>query len=383
MTKVITQLSTKIKSEFKKADEIWVAVALLNNSGLELVLDSLKENCKKNFLVGIDLPTDPKALRKLYELQLTSEFNVRIHTDKQYFHPKLYLSKYKYDFTAFIGSANCTNGGLNSNVELSLMTKESQTCEDLKNWFEKIFDLGKPLTLKFLAKYQADYDERLRRKKEDEKIAKKEKRDLKKEVEATFIERREFIKVLKSYKKSKDYKTIVSDRKKAIKELRRSIDYPNFKNIDVDWFFKIWDLGHLISIPKPTIKREITKFRELLIMLCDDKIDLALRYNSALEGKLKIRGIGEGLISKILIIHNSNDYYVKNDKSTLALQKFGIELPKGLSKGEKYKITIKVLKEISEETLIEDLAVLDYYLYVIGNEETSEKSQLATSVKRK
>jgi len=367
MTKVITQLSTKIKSEFKKADEIWVAVALLNSSGLKLVLDSLKEGCKKNFLVGVDLPSDPKALKKLYELQLTSEFKVRIHTDKQYFHPKLYLSKYKSDFTGFIGSANCTNGGLNSNIELSIMTKESQTCEDLKRWFEKIFDLGKPLTSKFITKYQADYDERLRRKKEDEKIAKKEKRELEKEVEATFIERKEFIKVLKSYKKSKEYGSIVSDRKKSIKELRNSIDYPNFENIDVDWFFQIWALGHLISIPKPTIKREIKKFRKLLTMLCDDSIDLSLRYNSALEGKLKIRGIGESLISKILIIHNPKEYYVKNDKTNLALQKFGIELPRDLSKGEKYKITTKVLKEISEETQIEDLAVLDYYLYVIGN----------------
>lgn len=367
MTKVITQLSTKIKSEFKKADEIWVAVALLNNSGLKIVLDTLKAGCKKNFLVGIDLPTDPKALKKLYELQLTSEFNVRIHTDKQYFHPKLYLSKAKSDFTGFIGSANCTNGGLNSNVELSIMIKENQTCEDLKKWFEKTFDLGKPLTSQFLSKYQADYDERLRRKKEDEKTAKKEKRELEKEVEATFIERREFIKVLKSYKRSNEYKSIVTDRKLSIKELRQSIDYPNFENIDVDWFFQIWALGHLISIPKPTIKREIKKFKKLLTMLCDDSIDLALRYNSALEGKLKIRGIGEGLVSKILIIHKPKEYYVKNDKTNLALQKFGIELPRGLSKGEKYKITTKVLKEISKETEIEDLAVLDYYLYVIGN----------------
>lgn len=372
MTKVITQLAKKIKSEFKKADEIWVAVALLNYSGLKLILDSLKVGCKKNFLVGIDLPTDPKALKKLYELQLTSEFDVRIHTDKQYFHPKLYLSKSNSDFTGFVGSANCTNGGLNSNVELSIMTNESKTCKDLKKWFDKTFDLGKPLTSQFLTKYQADYDERLRRKKEDEKTAKKEKRELEKEVEATFIERQEFIKVLKSYKKSKDYKSIVADRKLSIKELRNSLDYPNFENIDVDRFFQVWALGHLISIPKPTIKREIKKFRELLKMLCDDNIDLALRYNSGLEGKLKIRGVGEGLISKVLIIHDPKEYYVKNDKTNLALQKFGIELPRGLSKGEKYKITTKVLKEISAETQIENLAVLDYYLYIIGNEEKAE-----------
>lgn len=372
MTKVITKLSTKIKSEFKKADEIWVAVALLNNSGLNLILESLKKGCKNNFLIGIDLPTDPKAIKKLYELQLTSDFNVRIHTDTQYFHPKLYLSKNKTGFTAFIGSANCTNGGLNSNIELSVMTTENNTCRDLKEWFDKTYDLAKPLTLQFLSKYQEEYDERLRRKKADEKIASKEKKQLEKEVAANFVERKEFIKVLKSYKKSEQYNSIVADRKASISELRESIDYPNFEKIDVDWFFQIWALGHLIALPKPTIKREIKKFRKLLSMLCDESIDIALRYNSALEGKNKIRGVNEGLISKILIIHNPTEYYVKNNKTTLALKKFGIELPRGLSKGEKYKITIKVLKEISEETGIENLSVLDYYLYVIGNEETTE-----------
>ncbi|MBO0324054.1 phospholipase D family protein [Muricauda sp. CAU 1633] len=372
MTRVITKLSSIIKSEFKKADEIWVAVALLNNSGLNLVLESLKKGCIKNFLIGIDLPTDPKALKKLYKLQFTSNFNVRIYTNTQYFHPKLYLSKNKTELTAVIGSANCTNGGLNSNVELSIMTTENKSCRDLKEWFDKTYDLAKPLTLQFLSKYQVEYNERLRRKKADEKTASKEKNQLEKEDAVNFVERREFLKVLKSYKQSKEYESIVVDRKESINKLRKSIDYPNFEKIDIDEFFQIWALGHLIALPKPTIKREIKKFRKLLIMLCDESIDIALRYNLALEGKYKIRGINEGLISKILIIHNPSGYYVKNNKTTLALKKFGIQLPRGLSKGEKYKITTKVLKDICKETGIENLSVLDYYLYILGIQETTK-----------
>lgn len=371
MTEVITKLSTKIKSDFKKADEIWVAVALLNYSGLQLILDSLKKSCRTNFLIGIDLPTDPKALKKLYELQLTSNVNVRIHTASQYFHPKLYLSKNSTEFTAFVGSANCTNGGLNSNIELSIKTTENRNCEELQKWFENLYDLGQPLTKKFLSKYQVDYDERKRRKVADEKLAKKEKKELEKEVLATFVERKEFIRVLNSYKDKKEYQDIVEDRQLSIEEIRDAIDYPEFNRIDVDWFFQIQALGHLIAIPKPTIKREIKKFRKLLKMLCDDSIDIALRYDSALNGKLKIRGVSESLISKILIIHDPSKYFVKNNKTTLALKKFGIELPRGLSKGEKYKITTKVLQDICKETKIKDLTVLDYYLYVIGNEETA------------
>ena len=368
MNQLITKLSNALANELKSADEIWIAVALLNLDGLNLILENLKQGCKQNYLIGVDLPSDPKALTKLYELKLKQDLQVQLYTDQQYFHPKLYLLKKRNLFKGFVGSANCTRGGLNTNVELTIAIDDQKACSQMLEWFEQLNKSGKPLTTKFITKYQADYIERQKKKKEDERLVKREKKELNNEIKVTFSERNEFLKVLKSYRRAKEYTEVKEIRKNSVNQLRLSLDYPNFNKIDVDWFFSIWELGHIIALPKPTIKREIKTFRKLLLMLCNEQEDVALRYNLALTGNLKIKGINEALISKILAIHRPDFYFVKNSKSDIALKKYGIELPRGLSKGDKYKITCKVLQKICVETNIDNLAILDNYLYYEGNE---------------
>ena len=147
------------------------------------------------------------------------------------------------------------------------------------------------------------------------------------------------------------------------------MDYPYFENIDVDTFFKIKDLGNIISIPKPTINREIERFSLLLKTLCDENIDIASRYDRAISGDLEIRGVKQGLISKILTIHDPQKYYVENRRTLRAFKYYGIKLPSGLTKGEKYKMTSKMLEEICKKINFKSLAVLDYYLYIEGEDQ--------------
>lgn len=224
------------------------------------------------------------------------------------------------------------------------------------------------MTQKFIKNYTSKYEERIKREKEEFKLVMKEKKELNEEIMATFLEKEEFINTLKRYRKLKNHIDVLKEREKSVEELRSSLDYPNFEDVDVDDFFGIWALGHIIALPKPTIKREIKKFKKLLKMLCDESIDISERYNNALLGNLKIRGINEGLISKILTLHKPELYYVKNNKTEKALKKFGIEIPRGMTKGDKYKITCNILRQICEETKIENLAILDYYLYLEGSE---------------
>lgn len=367
MTKVTTKLSDQIVKEFKEADEIWVAVALINLSGLKFIRDNISKQCIQNYLIGIDLPTDPKALKLLYDLQFKVDLKVRIYSEREYFHPKLYLLRKGNFLNAFVGSGNCTNGGLNSNIELAVNVKDTEACSDIKNWFNKLYEKAKPMTLSFISKYEEDYKSRIEKKREDEKIVEKEKEKLNEDYDLILTQKSNLIKTLKAYRKEPNYEIVKEERKVAVDELRKSLDYPNFKNIDVDKFFSIWDLGHIISLPKPTIKKEIKKFIKLLFMLCDEMMDISIRYNKALDGDLKIRGINEGMISKVLVVHKPELYFVKNSKSIKALNKYGLDFPRGLSKGEKYKITSLYLRQICNETNIEDLAILDHYLYLEGN----------------
>ncbi len=365
MNKLITKLSDDLLHSLRSADEIWIAVALLNSKGLNFVMEHLPEGCIQNYLVGINLPTEPKALWTLFELQFESTQTVNVYTGREYFHPKVYLIRRGKKYNAFIGSANCTNGGLNNNIELTVAIDNQENCKTLKLWFEQLSTHGLQLTKGYIQNYQARYSARQKREWVEEKIADIEKQELIKESKATLRERSDFIKMLKSYRKRiKEYKEVVAERTSTVKKLRSSIDYPTFSDIDIDRLFSIWELGHIISLPKPTINKEIKKFSKLLKMLCDEKIDIAVRYDRALGGDLKIRGINEGLISKLLVAHNPNIYFVKNGKSTKALKKYGIELPRGMSKGNKYKITCTFLRQICKEADIKNLAVLDHYLYL-------------------
>ena len=319
-------------------------------------------------MIGLDLPTDPKALKKLNELQLKSDLNVRLYTEKECFHPKVYLIKKKKTYSAFVGSANCTNGGLFNNVELTTNTTNQAICRQLIKWFEQYFKIGKPLTTTFIEQYQAEYSERQERKKQEEKTTRKEKQILNEEFEATLSDKSQFLKILKQYRKDSDYSEIVADRQKTIKELRNDLDYPNYQTLDIDSYFSHWELGHLIAIAIPAIKRHIPQLKKLLKYLSDENIDIALRYDRALAGDLKVEGVSKAFVSKVLAAHRPDLYFVKNDKSEKALRKYGIQLPRGLTSGVKYKITCKFLQQVCKDTNIMDLAVLDYYLYLEGND---------------
>jgi HKD family nuclease len=178
MTTLITKLSDNLLNEIKNADEIWIAVALIKIDGLNFLIDNLKSSCKQNYLVGVNLPTDPESLTKLYKLELSSNINIRLYAESENFHPKLYLIRENNNYSAFIGSANCTNGGLFNNIELTVRTNDQIICFEIKDWFFEQYNKSKPLTEKFIEKYRADYLKRIDRKKEDERLIKKEKRFL-------------------------------------------------------------------------------------------------------------------------------------------------------------------------------------------------------------
>ncbi|MEO6175645.1 MAG: phospholipase D family protein [Flavobacterium circumlabens] len=367
--KTITQnLQSELKSKLKTADEVWIAVALMTKKGLEFIQENLPDNTKQNYVLGVDLPTDPLALEILCKQQLLQDVSVKMFYNQEFYHPKVYIIKSKEIFTAFVGSANCTKSGLFSNIELSFTITNQSDCTELLDWYKSVDSKSASLTDKFIQDYRLIYKTRLIKKEEDEVLAKKSKEKLKEEYEVTMLSRKELISALKKYRKSIEYSITKRKRNQDIVEIKESIDYPFFNNINVDEFFNLWELGHLIAIPKPTIKTEISRFKSLLLVLIDDNIDISVRINRALKGDLKIRGVGEALISKILTTHDPQKYFVKNNKIDSVLERYGIELPKRISIGEKYKATNKFLIEICEETGIDDLAILDYYLYIEANE---------------
>src|SRR5687768_4006924 len=130
-------LGKELPRRINNSDAIYVAVALMTSKGLSTILNNVSEKCHQEYLIGLDLPSDPAALRTLYELSIRIGIRVRVHTDEQeYFHPKVYLFKKGDAFSSYVGSANCTGRGLGSNIELSVLVNDTGSCTEIYEWFQ-------------------------------------------------------------------------------------------------------------------------------------------------------------------------------------------------------------------------------------------------------
>jgi HKD family nuclease len=271
MTAISPTLSHDLKAELKYADEIWIAVGLLNNSGLNFILDRVPKSCKLNFIVGIDLPTDPKALSKLLSLKGKRNINASILTD-EFFHPKVYIIKSARRLEAFVGSANCTMGGLEDNIEMTIGTKDKSVCQNLVNWFQNsLVPNSQPLTSDFIRDYKPKYDNRIKRRKKEKEEISELKEEEKAKARANIKARSKFVSALKSIRRSNDYLQNRKYRQGIVRNLRQCLDYPNFKNIDLKTFFSIKELGTIVPIRvKGKILNNRKKFTSLMKFICDE-----------------------------------------------------------------------------------------------------------------
>jgi HKD family nuclease len=162
------RLSSELNQTLKNCDEIWVAVALISDSGFKYIQDNISKTAKQNFLVGIGLPTSPKVLSQLKDYEGNGVFKSKIyHNPNILFHPKVYLIKSGNKLTSYVGSGNCTDGGFDKNLELSVKTDEQAFCEDLLTWFNSLFKFGIAITDEFLQSYSLFFERRAERIEQD------------------------------------------------------------------------------------------------------------------------------------------------------------------------------------------------------------------------
>ena len=101
---------------------IIMCVAFLNESGLTILNDALAPvAAQTTILAGIrNGITSAQGLRKSLQLGC-STYAVDTGSRSVLFHPKVYLSRNDDEAHLIVGSANLTLGGLNSNIEASLI----------------------------------------------------------------------------------------------------------------------------------------------------------------------------------------------------------------------------------------------------------------------
>jgi len=162
----------EITSELQNCDEFAMSVAFIRFSGLQLLLDVLKELEKKDvkgrILTSTYLnSTEPKALEALGRFT-NIQTRIFVPSRDRGFHSKGYLFRKSDQHRVIIGSSNITQSALKSNVEWNVFNQQRSSdpfIKDVLHEFENQWgdERTKELSLVFLAEYR-DYLSRLSKK---------------------------------------------------------------------------------------------------------------------------------------------------------------------------------------------------------------------------
>ena len=148
-------IKNNLRKELNQAKSIWIATAMISNSGWSFLQNKLSKEITQNYLIGIDLSTDPNVFQSILS---NLEINARIYENAYTFHPKVYIiQKLDDSLIAFIGSSNTTSWGLEKNVEMNYQITDQTECWKLVEWFNQLFSEGYLITREFLDDYKAKF----------------------------------------------------------------------------------------------------------------------------------------------------------------------------------------------------------------------------------
>ncbi|WP_445737625.1 phospholipase D-like domain-containing protein [Mariniflexile sp.] len=152
---VENNIKSNIQSELFQAKSVWIATAMISKNGWDFIQKNISKNTQQHFLIGIDLSTEPKVFEILLD---NLHINARVYKTNFTFHPKVYLiQKNDNTYTAFIGSSNTTNWGLEKNVEMNFQVNDQNECLKLLNWFDKLYDKGYIITEDFIKDFKSKF----------------------------------------------------------------------------------------------------------------------------------------------------------------------------------------------------------------------------------
>lgn len=156
--KVLNQLN----EELNTCSEFYFSVAFITYSGINILLEKLKE-LEENNIPGKIITSnyltfsDPKALERLKKFK---NIDIRIY-EKEPFHIKGYLFNHKDYLSLFVGSSNLTQQALLSNKEWNLKLsgiEDGSLLKEINNEFKALWQEASPLTPSWLEEYKKKYN---------------------------------------------------------------------------------------------------------------------------------------------------------------------------------------------------------------------------------
>ncbi|WP_018591634.1 DEAD/DEAH box helicase [Terrisporobacter glycolicus] len=153
-------LLNELKKSLKECKSFYFSVAFINYSGLQLLLDTLKEVEEKKVKGKIITTTylnftEPKALERMQEFE-NIDMKIFIADNKVGFHTKVYIFENENDYKIIIGSSNLTQSALKSNVEwnVKVLSKEGAPfIEHVLKEYNNLWDMSSELNDEVLQRY--------------------------------------------------------------------------------------------------------------------------------------------------------------------------------------------------------------------------------------
>ena len=154
-------LLRELVKSMRECERFYFSVAFINFSGLQLLLDPLKEAEKRGIKGKIITSTylnftDAKALEKIREFN-NVDLKVFV-TDKEIgFHTKAYIFEYRDSYKVIIGSSNITQSALKSNIEwnVEIITKENgRFIQDVLKEYDYLWNMSENADEDFIKRYE-------------------------------------------------------------------------------------------------------------------------------------------------------------------------------------------------------------------------------------
>ena len=320
-------------------EEICIATAYINRKGFNFI-KKLVEKVNTKIVVCLDPSvTDWEPLQDMIRLK---SINCRHYkpTSNTYFHPKMYILKYKSgEYDIILGSSNLTHGGLRDNIEANLYFEHLKysDAKDFLAFFDKIFKDAKPLTLDIINKFRTVRDKYIENQR---KWRAKIQRTKAKELipSTTLLTSGHITKVKKILEKEKKkYITWFRSqnhcrvRKEHIDNIKKYASEGNW----IKLFDEVWSVSGLrrgalarssvfVEECGRTAFRTKEEISQCLARINENNLRDWISYiqrkdwNGAIG--LSLHGISEKIQSELFCVYHGDEYGIKNDKSIRALK---------------------------------------------------------------
>lgn len=183
---------------------------------------------------------------------------------------------------------------------------------------------------------------------------------------------------------SETRKMWIEPRKRSLEENHKWIQPDHIKKMTDEEleskFLEYYKNGggrqNLNQIYRDRIIRDKKRFREMISLLLDEKINIDKRLDEVLEGKYHIEGLGKAIVTSFLMDFNPDKYCLWNNKTEMGFNVLGLEVyEKKDSKGKAYLKVLGALQKLKNLKPEYNLSFddVDLFLHTISAEKEGQE----------